>query len=70
MERHGFEELASHKDKHERVVAKVLEYQRRVDAQDARIMDELLEFLNDWLSGHIKGTDKKYGVVLNAKGGY
>jgi hemerythrin len=29
---------------------------------------EVMTFLKDWLAGHIKGTDKKYGPFLSAKG--
>ena len=68
MERHGYEDLVAHKAKHKKLVGEVLDFQRRVNDKDDKVVDELLIFLNDWLAKHIKGTDKKYGVVLNAKG--
>ncbi len=70
MERHGYEDLAAHKTKHKKLIDQVLDLQRRVNANDEKVVDELLEFLNDWLAGHIRGTDKQYGVALNAKGIY
>ena len=70
MERHGYEDLVAHKAKHQNLVGEVLDFQRRVNANDDKVVDELLAFLNNWLAKHIKGTDKKYGGVLNAKGVY
>jgi len=70
MERYGYEDIEAHKAKHEKLVAQVLDFQSRVNNHDDSVVDELLAFLNDWLSKHIKGTDTKYAEVLNAKGVY
>ena len=29
---------------------------------------EVMNFLKDWLSNHILGSDKRYGPFLNGKG--
>ncbi|NOX76019.1 MAG: bacteriohemerythrin [Gammaproteobacteria bacterium] len=68
MERHDYEHLVTHRAKHKKLVGEVLDFQRRVNANDDSVVDELLVFLNDWLAKHIKGTDTKYAAVLNAKG--
>lgn len=42
--------------------------QKEIDRGDATISMELMDFLADWLTTHIKGTDKKYVPYLKGKG--
>jgi len=70
MERHGYKHLAEHKEKHKKLINQILEFQYRVNSNnnDEEIVEELLNFLNEWLSKHIKGTDKDYAKILVAMG--
>ena len=68
MAMHGYPDLENHQAKHRKLVAKVMEFQGRVTANDESVLEELLQFLKDWLAHHIQGTDKKYVPFLAEKG--
>ncbi len=68
MAMHGYPDLEAHQAKHKKLVARVMEFQGRVTANDETVLEELLQFLKDWLAHHIQGTDKKYVPFLAEKG--
>ena len=68
FEKYDYPEKEVHRKIHEKLVEKVLDYQRRVEAGEPGLAYELLTFLKDWLSNHICVTDKKYGPYLKEKG--
>lgn|SRR5271166_660699 len=59
---------ATHKKEHADLVTKVLDLQARCKRGELALSLETAEFLKDWLTSHILGTDQKYGAHLNAKG--
>ncbi len=65
---HGYEELEAHQAKHKKLVARIMEFHGRVTARDETVIEELLQFLKDWLANHIQGTDKRYAPFLNERG--
>jgi methyl-accepting chemotaxis protein/hemerythrin len=46
----------------------VLDLQRKFNAGETLLTQSVIEFLQNWLINHIKGTDKKYGPHLTASG--
>ncbi|HFE39104.1 MAG TPA: bacteriohemerythrin, partial [Gammaproteobacteria bacterium] len=68
IERYEYEEREGHKAKHKKLLAQLTDLQVRLDNHEDKVMDELLIFLSDWLSKHIKGSDKHYANALLAKG--
>jgi len=50
----------AHIEKHEDLVQKITEFQEAFENNEADVSDELLEFLTDWLTNHIQGTDRGY----------
>lgn len=68
MQANGYPEYAEHKEKHDKMTAKVLSLKKEVAAGKKMISLEVMSFLEQWLDKHILGTDKKYGPFLNAKG--
>ncbi|MEW6500643.1 MAG: bacteriohemerythrin [Thermodesulfobacteriota bacterium] len=68
MQANGYPEFAAHKEKHEKMTAKVLSLQKDWQAGKATLGIEVSQFLRDWLDKHILGTDKNYGPFLNSKG--
>jgi len=51
---------AAHIEKHEDLVQKITEFWEEFRNNRADVSDELLEFLTDWLTNHIQGTDRGY----------
>jgi hemerythrin len=58
----------SHKFEHTNFVKKVSEFKNGFDSGKMSLTIEVMNFLKDWLKGHIQGTDKKYGPFFNANG--
>ncbi len=68
LSQHGYPEYEGHKAKHAKMVDKVKALQKDVDSGKLTVSADVMKFLQDWLSKHIKGTDMKYGSFLNGKG--
>lgn len=66
--KHGYAESAAHKSEHEALINQVTELKKKLDAGEARVGVELMQFLKKWLTNHIQKTDKKYTPFLTAKG--
>lgn len=69
LQQHGYGDLAAHKREHEALAQQVVDVQRKYHAgATATLSMEVMNFLKNWLVKHIQGSDRKYGVYLNAKG--
>jgi len=68
FDKHGYPDAESHKEKHKKMTAKVLDVQRQYKAGKMNITFEVMDFLQNWLDKHILGTDKKYAPFLQSKG--
>ena len=70
LQLNGYPDLVKHKAIHAEFVKKVIEIQKKFQesASGAVLSMGILSFLKEWLMGHIKVEDKKYGVFLNDKG--
>jgi len=68
MQTHGYEGYQEHKDKHDKMTAKVLDLQRQFKSGQAAMTIEVMNFLKSWLDKHIVGTDMKYSAFMNGKG--
>ncbi|MFQ5449316.1 MAG: bacteriohemerythrin [Nitrospinaceae bacterium] len=68
FKQHGYPETEDHLAKHKKLVAQVMEFYNQFQKGEARVNNDLLTFLKDWLTRHIMGTDKKYSAFLNGKG--
>jgi hemerythrin-like metal-binding protein len=67
MMAHGYPGFAAHKAQHDALVAKVVQFEADFKAGRVAISVELLDFLRDWLIGHIQGSDQKYAPYLREK---
>ncbi len=65
---HSYPEANQHKAAHDKLVEQVKAIKRDYESGKTVITLEVMNFLKDWLSGHIIGTDKKYSGFLNSKG--
>lgn len=63
----GYPGLAEHKAQHDAFVEKVRESIVKYEAGKLALSIDVMNFLRDWLKGHILQTDKKYSEFFNAK---
>ncbi len=68
MKKFEYPEYQSHKNEHNDFSIKALVYGNRETKGDYQITDDILEYLQLWLVGHIQVTDKKYTDYLNKNG--
>jgi len=66
--RYGYPEEKAHVEIHRKLVAQVVDVQKKFKAGEAMVSMELMSFLKDWLINHIQGTDKKYSSFLREHG--
>ena len=68
LSKYGYPELAAHKQEHDNLTRKVLDFQQDYAQSRVGLSIPLMTFLENWLKDHILGTDKGYGPFLNGKG--
>ena len=64
----GYPETDSHKKEHVAFVEKVTDLKNKFETRNLLLTIEVMDFLSDWLRGHIMGTDKKYSGFFNETG--
>jgi hemerythrin-like metal-binding protein len=67
MQESGYAGLDEQKREHKALVDQVSVIQQKYRTGTA-LGQEVMNFLKNWLNGHIQGSDKKYGPVMNKKG--
>lgn len=65
---HEFPGYAEHKAEHDNFVAKVNECMNTYKSSPLSLTIDLMDFLREWLTGHIMMTDKQYSGFLNDRG--
>ena len=63
-----YPEEAAHVKLHRELVAQAVALQEKFNAGETLLTQEVIEFLQDWLVNHIKGTDSRYGAHLRSNG--
>ena len=64
----GYPETELHKKEHSDFEEKVLDFESDFIKGSQSLSIEIVNFLGDWLVGHIQGSDKKYASFLNQRG--
>jgi hemerythrin-like metal-binding protein len=67
MALHKYPGLSDHKAEHAALTQKALDLMEQQKNGKLAITIPVMFFLRDWLTTHIKGTDKKYGPFLKGK---
>ena len=65
---HGYEHEATHKAEHDKLLQTVDDLKRRVDAGERVSPVATGQFLKQWLTEHIMGSDMAYSAFLISKG--
>ncbi len=68
MKRFGYVDYDAHKLEHEEFIRKVSEFINSYRSNQACLSIEVMNFLKDWITNHIKGSDKGYMVCFSSNG--
>jgi len=68
FEEFHYEDAIEHRAEHQAFVEKVLDFKNKFEEGSLSLSIELMNFLVDWLKGHINGSDKKYTKCFNENG--
>jgi hemerythrin len=58
----------NHKTEHDRLTKTVREFQDKFQRNEVGLTIDVMEFLKNWLSKQILGSDQRYAPFLNAQG--
>jgi hemerythrin len=64
----SYPEAATHTEEHQKFTEKVLDVKNRLYNKELVLSLEITVFLREWLTHHIKGSDKAYGRFFNDNG--
>lgn len=70
FDEHDYPGAEEHIEKHKTLITQVTEHCEKYQKTggDMKVGNELLTFLKDWLTRHIRGVDRKYSEFFNEKG--
>ncbi|MBU3954691.1 MAG: bacteriohemerythrin [Proteobacteria bacterium] len=68
FEKYQYPDRDAHKQYHDKLVARVLEFKSEFEGGRAALSMDLMEFLTSWLRDHILKTDKAYAPFFKEKG--
>jgi len=68
MEKYDYPDLEEHKRQHRKMVEKIDTLMEQFQQDPDRTIQELVQFLKQWLVNHINGTDQQYSAFLRDKG--
>ena len=65
----NFEDLEKHTQEHKDLVAQVVELKQKMENEEGFMLGlEVMDFLKQWLTTHILGSDMEYSDFLVSKG--
>lgn len=65
MKKYNYTEIGEHKKQHDRFVEKLIDIEAQdIDARQEKVVLEILDFIVNWISSHILGSDFKYKEVI------
>ena len=68
MQQADYPDFENHKQQHIKMIAQVETFVDQYRREGHDCLNEVSEFLTDWLIKHINGTDKQYTQSMQAKG--
>jgi len=68
LEQFNYPDLVAHKAQHKEMIAQVISFMDLYNKKGHDSLNEISEYLVNWLINHINGTDKEYSALLIEKG--
>jgi len=60
----NYPDFKNHKMEHDKFIEKVLNFEERYKSGKLLLTIEITNFIKEWITSHIMGTDKKYSDLL------
>ena len=70
LEDNDYPDFIAHKEQHKMMIGQVETFVQLYNDKGHDALEEIANFLSDWLINHINGTDKQYSEHLHNKGIY
>ncbi len=64
----GYPDAKMHESEHAEFAGKIAEFRKAFDAGKLGLSIDVMDYLDGWITNHIKVVDKKYSQFFNAKG--
>ena len=64
FDKHGYPNAAAHKEAHAKLLENARALKEQHDAGATMMSLEVIEFLKDWVTDHIKGDDRQYAAFF------
>lgn len=64
MQNAGYKDLKAHIRQHKLFSSKAVDFLLGVVQDRQSVSEDMLDYLSDWLMGHIKVTDRKFGAFI------
>ncbi len=65
MEKHNYDKIEEHKKQHAMFVEKLVDLEtQEIDSRQKKVILDVLDFVVNWISSHILGSDFKYKDVV------
>lgn len=68
LEQYEYPELIEHRQGHREFRRRIREYMDDFESGNTAIAVSVLQFLQDWMKGHLFETDRKYTEFLHSRG--
>jgi len=64
LEKYNYPDVVAHKAQHQKMIEQVNSFMDLYNEKGHDALNEISEFLSNWLINHINGTDKEYSKLL------
>ena len=69
FKQYGYDGQVKHIKEHQKLINKVNDLKQKMENEEGFMLGmEVMDFLNQWLTGHIQGSDKNYTAFLRSNG--
>ncbi|WIV10652.1 bacteriohemerythrin [Proteiniborus sp. MB09-C3] len=65
MKKYNYEDIEKHKGQHDKFIEKLNEIETQdIDSRQKKVVLDILDFVINWISSHILGSDFKYKDII------